>query len=53
MEKRERDTVFNVPLENVNDAVDTLMKKEKEQPNGYGSFIEKRDARETKKTLFR
>ena len=48
MEKRERATVFNVPLEKVNDAVDALMKKEKEQPNGYGSFIEKRDARETK-----
>ena len=48
MEKRERATVFDVPLEKVNDAVDALMKKEKEQPNGYGSFIERRDARETK-----
>jgi len=48
MEKRERATVFDVPLDKVNDAVDALMKKEKEQPNGYGSFIEKRDARETK-----
>ena len=53
MEKRERDTVFNVPLENVNDAVDALMKKEKEQPNGFGSFIEKRDARETKEVADR
>lgn len=48
MEKRERATVFDVPLEKVNDAVNALMKKEKEQPNGYGAFIEKRDARETK-----
>jgi hypothetical protein len=48
MEKRERSSVFDVPLEKVNDAVDALMKKEKEMPNGFGSFIEKRDARETK-----
>ena len=48
MEKRERATVFNVPLDKVSDAVDALMKKEKEQPNGYGSFIERRDATETK-----
>lgn len=48
MEKRERATVFDVPLDKVNDSVDALMKKEKEQPNGYGSFIERRDARETK-----
>jgi hypothetical protein len=48
MEKRERDSVFNVPLEEVNNAVDNLIKKEKEMPNGYGSFIEKRDASDTK-----
>lgn len=48
MEKRERASVFNVPLEKVSDAVDALMKKEKEQPNGFGSFIEKKDASETK-----
>jgi len=48
MEKRERNSVFGVTLDKVNDAVDALMKKEKEMPNGYGSFIEKSDARETK-----
>lgn len=48
MEKRERNTVFSVPLDKVSDAVDALMKKDKEQPNGYGSFIERRDASETK-----
>jgi hypothetical protein len=53
MEKRERDSVFNVPLENVNDAIGALINKEKEQPNGYGSFIEKRDARETKEVADR
>ena len=53
MEKRERATVFDVPLENVNDAVDTLLKKEKDKPNGFGAFIEKRDARETKEVTER
>lgn len=48
MEKRERDSVFNVPLEKVSDSIDSLIKKEKEKPNGFGSFIEKSDARETK-----
>ena len=48
MERRERATVFNVPLDKVSDAVDALLTKEKERPNGYGSFIEKRDASETK-----
>lgn len=48
MEKRERSSVLNIPLENVNDAIDTLLKKEKEMPKGFGAFIEKRDARETK-----
>lgn len=48
MEKRERESIFNVPLDKVNESVDALIKKEKEKPNGYGSFIEKRDARETK-----
>lgn len=48
MEKRERASVFSVPLENVSSAIDVLIKKDKEQPNGFGSFIEKRDASETK-----
>lgn len=48
MEKRERSAVFDVPLNQVSEAVDALTRKEKEKPNGYGSFIERRDARETK-----
>lgn len=48
MQKRERESVFNVPLSEVGKSVDSLMQKEKEMPNGFGSFIEKRDASETK-----
>jgi hypothetical protein len=48
MEKRERDSVFNVPLDKVGESVDALMQKEKDMPNGFGAFIDKRDARETK-----
>ena len=53
MEKRERDTIFNVPLEKVNDAVDVLISKEKEMPNGFGAFVEKGDAIEVKKVADR
>jgi hypothetical protein len=53
MEKRERDIVFNTPLENVGAAVDALIQKEKDKPNGFGAFIEKRDARETKEVAER
>lgn len=48
MEKRERATIFNVSLDKVNDAIDALIIKEKDMPNGWGAFIEPRDARETK-----
>lgn len=48
MEKRERNTIFNYPLENVASEVDKLMKKEKEMPFGFGSFMDKKDAMETK-----
>jgi hypothetical protein len=48
MEKREKASVFNVTLDKVKEAVDALIKKEKEMPNGYGAFIEMKDARETK-----
>jgi hypothetical protein len=53
MEKRERATIFNVPLEKVNDAVDVLIQKEKDKPNGFGTFVEKGDAIETKKVADR
>jgi hypothetical protein len=48
MEARERASVFGVKLSEVESAVNSLMDKEKNMPNGFGSFIEKRDARETK-----
>lgn len=51
MEKRERESVFNVPLEKASEAIDVLIKKEKDQPNGYGSFVEKRDASESKEVI--
>lgn len=49
MEVRERDSVFGVPLKDVNAAVDALIKKDKQMPNGYGAFIDPKDARETKR----
>ena len=48
MEKRERASVFNVPLEKVPEAINVLIKKEKEMPYGYGTFIDMQDARETR-----
>ncbi len=48
MESRERATVFGTPLDKVGEAVDALMQKEKDKPNGFGSFIDKKDATETK-----
>jgi hypothetical protein len=53
MEKRERESVFNVSLSEVGNSVDALIKKEKDKPNGFGSFIEKRDASETKEVANR
>lgn len=53
MEKRERYSVFNVPLNEADKSLDALAKKEKDQPNGYGSFIEKRDIRESKEIIER
>lgn len=53
MEKREKDSVFKVPLDKASDAIDALMKKEKEMPNGYGAFLERRDARESKDVIER
>jgi len=53
LEKREKDKIFNSPLDKVKDVVDELMKKEKEMPNGYGAFMEKRDAMETKEVVDR
>lgn len=48
MEKRERNTVFSVELDKVEEAVDALMKKEKEMPNGWGANIDQQEANKTK-----
>lgn len=48
LEKREWQSVLNAPLSDVNGIVNGLMVKDKEMPNGYGTFIEKSDARQTK-----
>lgn len=51
MEKREWNSVFSVPIQEAKSAIDNLIKKEKEMPNGYGAFIEKRDASESKQII--
>lgn len=48
LQKREWQSVLNASLNEVINVVDNLMIKDKEMPNGYGSYIEKSDARETK-----
>tara|TARA_R110002049_G_scaffold108120_2_gene256154 strand:+ start:2450 stop:9397 length:6948 start_codon:yes stop_codon:yes gene_type:complete len=48
LEKREWQSVLNSPINEVESIIDGLIKKEKDKPNGFGSYIEKRDARETK-----
>lgn len=50
-QKDERDSVFSVPLSEASKAIDKLLKKDKEQPDGYGSFIEKKDANESKSVI--
>jgi hypothetical protein len=45
LEKREWRSVFDAPLDRVNEVVDNLIKKDKEQPSGFGSYIERSDAR--------
>ncbi len=47
-EKIEWDSVFSKPLDQVGQAVDDLMKKEEDMPNGYGAFMDRSDARQTK-----
>ena len=48
LEKREWQSVLNAPLNEVIGIVDNLIIKDKEMPNGYGSYIEKSDAKQTK-----
>lgn len=53
MEKRERALVFDVSLNRVSESVDIILQKDKDKPNGFGSFIDKKDARETKQVAER
>jgi hypothetical protein len=48
MEQREWYSVMNKPLSEADAAIDLLLQKEKDMPNGFGAFIEKRDASEAK-----
>ncbi len=48
LEKREWQSVMLSPLSNVNSIIDNLVEKNKSMPNGFGSYIEKRDIRESK-----
>ncbi len=48
LEKREWQSVLNAPLNEVVSIVDNLIIKDKEMQNGYGSYIEKSDAKQTK-----
>jgi hypothetical protein len=48
LENREWKSVLNSPIEEITGIVDSLIEKEKKKPNGFGTFIEPRDARETK-----
>lgn len=52
-EKAERDSVFSVPLSEATKALNALAKKEKDKPNGFGAFIEKRDIVESKTVVER
>lgn len=49
LEKREWQSVLNSPLDKIDGIVDNLMTKNKTMPNGFGSYIERADAMETKK----
>lgn len=48
LESREWKSVMGSPLEDINSVVSDLEQKNKEMPNGFGSFIEPSDARQTK-----
>jgi hypothetical protein len=50
LEKREWQLVLNAPLSEINNVIDALIEKDK-NPEVFGSYIEKRDARETKEVV--
>ncbi len=51
MEKRERYSVFNTPLEGVKDVLNSLSQKEKDMPNGYGMFADPQEIKESKSVV--
>lgn len=48
LEKREWQSVLNAPLNEIENVVDGIVEKDKTMPNGFGSYMDRRDARETK-----
>jgi hypothetical protein len=52
-EKREWNQVFDAKLSDVDGIVDALMEKEKTMPNGFGSYMMRADARDTKAVVGR
>lgn len=48
LQNREWRSVFDVSLDKIPSVVDEIMKKEKEQPYGFGSYMDSKDARLTK-----
>ena len=48
LEKREWRKVFDSPLDKVTEVADELIKKNEEQPSGFGSYIESWDAKSLK-----
>lgn len=48
VDRREWNSVLNAPLNEVNKVLDDLAKKDKEMPNGFGTFIDMADVRQSK-----
>ena len=48
LQKREWNSVLNTPLSELNQVLDDLAKKDKEMPNGFGTYIERSDVRQSK-----
>ena len=53
LEKREWESVMNTELENVDEVLDGLVKKEKEKPDGFGTYIEGFDIRDSREVVER
>lgn len=51
LQNREWRSVFDAPLDKVSQVIDDIMKKEKEMPYGYGSYMESKDARLSKEVI--